>query len=271
MRPNLTPFCTQALLVDSTVRTLDTNYYLYGQKILDGRFDMWTDTNTPRFWTPSISGASTVEQESFYINTGSTYSVQLAVDGSNSDVSVAQGITLFPGWYYTLTIYTRNSADAKTAKIVLTDTGANTYLQTDGTWDTSGSVTVPNQNRVWGSFTLTFRAANYEAYTLSLANGDASSSNIYVGPITLVEASTLRPPSQFPRAAKEAEIFCYDASVRYGINQVPTATAGLIMEPTDTATSLANPPKLKSLDEIRTFKAVREGSLSSLLMVNYKR
>ncbi len=265
----LSTFCTEAVLVEGTVVSLDSNYYLLGNKVLDGKFEMWTDANTPRFWTPSPSVGSTVDRNGTYFNDG-VYSLRLSVDGLNSAVSASQTISLFPGWYYTGTLYVRNSAAGKTGKFILCDTGGNTYLQDDGTWDTSGYLSIPNSDKVWTVYTVTFKAPNYETYTMTLGNDSAASSNIYFDSLSLVEAATGRPGAQFPQMPKEAEIYCHDAPIYYGVGgSVPTGTTGFLMIPSEEEPMVLK--KLKNFDEIRTFKAVRSTGISSLLMVNHKR
>lgn len=265
----LSPFCTEALLVDAIVRPLDSNYYLLGNKVLDGKFEIWKNATTPRFWTPSLSGGSTVNQNGTYYKDG-IYSLRLTVDGINSAVGAVQSVSLFPGWYYTLSLYRRNSAAGKTGKIILGDSGGNTYLQSDGTWDASGYISIPNSDRVWTVYSLTFKAANYTEYTLTLGNDSAASSNIYFDSLSLVEAPTGRPGAQFPQPAREAEIYCHDAAVYYGLGgNIPTAETGFILEPT--GVDEKGLKVLKNFDEIRSFRAVRSGDFSALLMVNYKR
>ncbi len=257
-------FCTEALLIDGTVRTLDSNYYLLGNKVLDGKFEIWNSATEPRFWTTSLAGTSTVDREGTTVYAG-TYALKLTVDGSNSAVSAAQTIHLFPGWTYTIAFYYQNSTSGKTSKFTLADTGGNTYLLSTGLWDTSGSVSLANSNAAWTAFSLSFVVPNYETYTLTFANNSAATSNIFIDSLTILESSTGRPSSQFPRVAREAEVYCDDAAVFFGLGgSIPTTSTGIILEPRETK-------HLKSFDEIRTFRAVRDASLSGLLMVNYKR
>lgn len=268
MKPST--FCTEALVVGATVVTLDSNYYLLGNKVLDGKFELWTDASTPRFWTPAPTVGSTVDRNGTYYHDGA-YSVRLSIDGLNSPASISQTISLIPGYYYTGTIYVRNSAVGKTGKFTLCDTGGNVYLKDDGTWDTSAQyLSIPNSFQVWTAYTVTFQAPNYSTYTLTLGNDSAASSNIYFDSLTLLEASTGRPGAQFPQVAREAEIFCHDAAIYYGMGgSIPTGSTGFLLEPGDTEPRELK--VLKNFDEIRTFRAIRNGLLSSLLMVNYKR
>jgi hypothetical protein len=256
-------FATEVLLVDDTARSLNSDKYILGDALLDGEFEIWTDANNPRYWTAAATSTSEVDREGTTKYAG-TYGVKLAIAASNNNASVAQAFNLIPGRDYILKLRYQNSTSAKTAKVTIADSGSNVYLLSTGLWKTSAdTISLTNSNAAWTLYTLSFKAhSSYSAYTITLANNSAASSNIFFDSAKIVEANL---NLGFPRPAHEAEVSLESAPIRYTTGGIsPTTVVGTAMNPTDAIT-------LKSFDDIRTFKGIRSGSTSGILTVSYKR
>ncbi len=262
-RRTLEPFATEVLDVGSSAVGLSTDKYLLADRLIDGAFEIWTDANTTRYWTQSVTGTSTVDREGTIIVAG-TYALKLTISATNQNASVAQSFTMIPGRYYTLDLYYRNSEPATTTKITIADSGLNKYLTSLGAWQTAATyITLANSEDVYLQYTLTFPAyGSYTQYSITIANLSAASSNIYVDSLRLVEANTQR--AIFPEPAVEAFGVLETAQIRFDKSQVPTTVIGELLEAGQNYT-------LENFDDIRKFKAIRTGSTNGLLTVEYKR
>ena len=262
-RQMLEPFATEVLEIGATAVGLNSDKYLLADRLVDGGFEIWTSATVPRYWTPSVAVASSVDREGTVIYAG-TYGLKLTIDGANSNASVSQAFTMILGRYYTLDLYYRNSEVAKTTKVTIADSGLNKYLTSAGAWQTAATyITLANSEDVWTQYTLTFPAyGSYSQYSITIANLSAASSNIYVDSLRLVEADIQR--AIFPEPAIEAFGVLETAQIRFDKGTIPTSTIGEILEAGQNYT-------FENFDDIRKFRAIRTGSTSGLLTVEYKR
>jgi len=258
----LTPFATEVLEIGSTAVGLSSDKYLLGDCVIDGGFEIWTSATVPRFWTTSVAVGSTVDRGAT-VKAG-TYSLQLTIDGAESNASASQAIRMSPGGHYTLDFYYRNSGANKTAKVTIADSGSNKYLTSAGEWQTSATyITLPNSNAAWTQYTLTFPSHGlYTDYTITFANLVALSSNIFIDSVRLVEAETGRPI--FPQPAIEAFGVLETAQIRFSKNNTPTTTIGQLLE-------IGQNYTFENIDDIMKFKAIRTGATSGLMTVEYRR
>ncbi len=262
-RITLEPFATEVLEIGSTAVGLSSDKYLLADRLIDGKFEIWTDATTPRYWTPSVTGTSTVDREGTIINDG-TYALKLTISATNQNASVVQSFNMIPGRYYTLSLVYRNSEAAKTTKITIADSGSNKYLTSAGVWQTAATyITLPNSEDVYLAYSLDFAAyGSYTDYTISLANLSAASSNIYIDSLKIIELNTQR--AIFPEPAVEAFGVLEAAQIRFAKGYNPTSTIGQPLEAGQNYT-------FDNFDDIRKFKAIRTGSTNGLLTVEYKR
>lgn len=177
--------------LDTQIDTKDM-YWKSGamEKLVDGGLNLWESATDLTNWEESISGTSTINREATEKIEGA-YSCRIDVDASNSSVNINQTRTLVPNKKHKIIIWYKNSTSGKTFKLTIRDAGSNKFLQSDGTWAGSGSITLPNST-VWIKYELGFYAhADYSSYAVILMRLSAASSSIYFDKVSLVECPSI--------------------------------------------------------------------------------
>lgn len=261
-RMALEPFATEVLEIGSSAVGLSSDKYLLADRLIDGAFEIWTSATVPRYWTPSVTGTSTVDREGTTIKAG-TYGLKLTISATNENASVYQEFKMISGRYYTLDFYYQNSTSGKTSKVTIAS-GTNKYLTSAGAWQAVATyITLANSNAAWTQYTLTFAAdGSYEDYSITFANLSAASSSIYIDSVRLVEAETQR--AVFPEPAVEAFGVLETAQIRFSTSTIPTSTVGQILE-------AGQNYLFENFDDVRKFEAIRTGSTNGILTIVYKR
>lgn len=110
-----------------------------GNLATDPGFEDWQDATTPRQWTRSIGGTSTLNRESSTQH-GGAYCLRADVDGSNSLAQASQTYVVKPSTWYRAVFNYKTSAAGKSATAFcrLTIGATSYYLQDDGTWQPYG-------------------------------------------------------------------------------------------------------------------------------------
>ncbi|KKU42546.1 MAG: hypothetical protein UX59_C0043G0001, partial [Microgenomates group bacterium GW2011_GWA1_46_7] len=80
----------------------------------DGALENWTTSTNATSWSESISGSSTVNQETSDLHGGSS-AARLDVDSSNNSVLLDQNSTATTGVWYTISGWMKSSVNGKTA------------------------------------------------------------------------------------------------------------------------------------------------------------
>jgi len=143
----------------------------YGPELVtDPGMESWSDANTLAYWNQSVSGTTTINQESSVVHTG-TYAARADVDASNSVYTVQQS-NLAIGEWYLVSAYMRRGAATNCANI------------TDG----SSTIINPSLTTTWTRYTATFRAKNNNKTTWSRCT-DSTSSSIYFDDASVVHVT----------------------------------------------------------------------------------
>ena len=116
-----------------------------GSEILtNGNFETWTSATNAGTWAESLTGTSTVNQETSVVNSGSN-ACRLDVDGSASDVFVSQTTGSTIGAWYLFSYYVKSNPTGKQIKTFLgavsgqTRTITTTYTQYSESYRAVGS------------------------------------------------------------------------------------------------------------------------------------
>jgi hypothetical protein len=110
-----------------------------GNLATDPGFEDWQDATTPRQWTRTIGGTSTLNKETSSQHGGAAC-LRADVDGTNSLAQAHQTHAVKPStWYRAVFLYkTAAAGKSVTAFCRLTIGAASYYLQDDGTWQPYG-------------------------------------------------------------------------------------------------------------------------------------
>ncbi len=136
---------------------------------LNGGFETWTTTTDAATWTESVSGSSTVNQESVAPYAGA-YACRFDVDGSNSNVFVYQSV-LTANRKYAASIYGKSASGTPTMNVGGTAGG---YRYT------------PTLSTSYTAYPGTFTANNT---IFALERNSAASNSIFLDNITLASAA----------------------------------------------------------------------------------
>jgi hypothetical protein len=156
------------------------------ESIVDGGLELWSSSTNLTYWTENISGSSTVNREQTEAYDGA-FCAKLSIDSSDHYAEIQQNIRLVPGATAKLSLWYKNSTTGKTAGIVLCDSGQNTYLKSDGTWQASSNVIVLPNATTWTKYEISFTVpGSYTNYHLYLKRNSAASSDIYFDKVSLL-------------------------------------------------------------------------------------
>lgn len=169
----------------------------YGDMLLDGSLEMWSDATTLKLWTTVGLGSSSVNQEFTNFRHGA-FCARMDIDESNSTAQIYRIFQPVQNTEYTLSFYQYASAASKTMKykveIYLDDFTTYYYLEAAGTWTVDETwLTVPySPSFAQTSKTFTTPDENYIcAGTVYFQNDSAASSSIYIDEITITPTGGL--------------------------------------------------------------------------------
>lgn len=86
-----------------------------GEILTNGNMETWSSTTNAGTWSESISGASTVTQESVVVHGGS-YAVALNIDASNNSAKLVKSSIMTIGDWYMYSIWRKSSVNGKTVR-----------------------------------------------------------------------------------------------------------------------------------------------------------
>ena len=161
--------------VDGNGRAYNTPT-LGSELLTDGGLENWTSANNLTSWSESVTGASTVNQESSDVHSG-TYAARLDVDASGSNVIISQTIGNSIGDWLVYDLWVKASAVGKFWELFI---GGGIFYEAPGT--------------AWKRTTITHResTANVAPQFHRLA-GLSASSSLYFDDISIkrIAVSTL--------------------------------------------------------------------------------
>ena len=149
-----------------------------GENLLtDGSFEEWDDTNHLTHWGESMTGSSTVNQESTDIVDGN-YAVRMDVDTDNGWVSIQQTNSIEPG-IYRLSFYAKVSTGGK-GKVYIKDNTNNLYWDVDNERWTSTSVKKIIIATDWTQVVIIFPVNGEISLLVQFANEDLADGSFYI-------------------------------------------------------------------------------------------
>lgn len=163
---------------------------LGSELLLNVGLENWNTTTDAIDWTETVSGSSTVNQESGSPH-GGTYCARLDIDGSNSVAGISQYPAVSAGKRYLLSFWSKSSAADKSfyCQIRASILGVYHYLYPDGIWRTTPNAAVVGGNTSWTQYFLEFCYPDDAATWpwLYFARNSATSGSIYFDDLSLKE------------------------------------------------------------------------------------
>lgn len=164
--------------------------------ITDGELENWASATNLTSWVESISGTSTINQETTDKHGGSK-AARVDIDASNSSSHITSAaITLTASAPYVLTLWAKLAA-GKTAFVRLYDGTATVFLAPGGaSWGGAANCISITGTGAWVRYAVAFSAhASYTSYLVRLYSHSAASSSIYWDDIAIrpVLTATLTP------------------------------------------------------------------------------
>jgi len=184
------------------------------EQLTDGGLENWTNATTPTNWTPTLSGSSTVNQETNLSNVhGGSYAARLDVDASNSYVMVNQTPSTTLGTWYKFSAWSK--VNTGTAII-------NMNSQRNGNW----TYTI---NTNYTQYASTFRESSSSPDQFYLGRNTATSKSIYYDDAS-ISALTLSSLFSTVNTATANPV------ISTGVTLTPGTQAGIVMNLDSAAT-----------------------------------
>lgn len=161
-----------------------------GMAILFDSITLWSVS--PTGWTCATAGTDFINREESDVYDG-TYSLRMDIDGSNSEASVKETLTVIANEKYKLSLAGEMTG---TAYLELKDSGSNVWVDENGELATSQQLIALGPYSSWTAYALDIDLAvnadddnkstySYTSYILKLYNHSAASSSIYLDDVQL--------------------------------------------------------------------------------------
>lgn len=194
-----------------------TNNPTLGSELLtNGNFETWVSATNAGTWTESVSGTSTVNQETSVISGGSN-ACRLDVDSSNSSTLVSQAITNVVGTWYQMSVWSKAGS------------GTPTMAMNGGIADV-----IKTLSTTYAQYLITYRATSTTP-TVILKRSTASSNSLYfddasVKALTLNQLFAFRVGNVNPAAiSATGTIVAHNyQGVAYGWDSYTAPTTGIL-------------------------------------------
>jgi hypothetical protein len=163
-----------------------------GESLTDGGVETWTTSTNLTNWSESISGTSTINQESSDIYSGS-YAARFDIDSSNSNTYLSQSFSLSTGTWIQYSAYIKASTGGKSVKAF----SSSTTIQL-----TSFSPTTSYVQYLWTGRTTGSTS------TLGIQRQSAASSSIYLDALSVktITLNTLSRTVNVNRTNLDAQV-----------------------------------------------------------------
>jgi hypothetical protein len=135
--------------------------------LVDGKVDLWSDAATLKNWTKSTTGTGSLAREATSVyDIDSAYSAKLSAGSGTA--AIYQDIVTRPSAWQRVRFKYAGSDTEGHLYLQIKNSGSNVYLDDEGNWNASGSITLPASTD-WLEYELRFQAhASYSAYRITL-------------------------------------------------------------------------------------------------------
>jgi hypothetical protein len=154
--------------------------------LTDGGLENWASATNLTSWSESVTGTSTINQETVNMRTGAACA-RLDIDSSNNLAYFYQGVTLVNAGLYRIGVWYKNSIAGKSAAIQLYGLDPSTqYLKSNGQWQAGSTLIILPSSTDLAQFQITLNAPETgSTFYLRLRNASAASSSIYFDDVSL--------------------------------------------------------------------------------------